>query len=295
MRILITGSNGMLGSDLVAELAPYEICGLDRHNNRHSQIQYEQVDITDRTAVLKAVTLLKPSIIVHAAAFTDVDECELNPTQAFSVNSKGTQWVAEAGDSCGATLFFMSTDYVFDGTKQLPYNEEDKPNPLSVYGRSKFQAEEFLKSKCRSSWILRTSWLFGMNGKNFFRTIAQLAREKKELRIVDDQRGVPTYTKDLAKAIRILIERGSRAKGYHLYHIANTGETTWFQAAKKFLEKTSPDIKLIPISSQELNRPAKRPLNSVFNMERIKKDFGIQLRRWDEALLQFQSEVLKKE
>ena len=296
MKILITGSNGMLGSDLVAELAPsYEVCGLGRQADRHPEISYIQTDITNRAEVLNAVRSLKPAIIVHAAAWTDVDGCERNPQQAFLVNAKGTEFVAEASDHVGATLFFISSDYVFDGTKPSGYDEEDLPNPISVYGRSKFEAEEFLKKSCRSAWIIRSSWLFGVNGKNFFCTILHAALEKQELGVVDDQRGAPTYSKHLAKGLRALIEKGTRVKGSAIYHLANEGETTWFQAAKKLLAKTNLKTELEAISSQELARPAKRPPNSVLNMTKIKKEYGIRLPSWEQGLDEFWNESLEKE
>ena len=286
----------MLGSDLVVELAPhYEVCGLGKQSGSRHQIQYVQADIANRSAVFKAVISLKPAIIVHTAAYTDVDGCESNPYQAFLVNVSGTQSVAEAGDKVGATLFFVSTDYVFDGTKPTPYDEEDQPNPLSVYGRSKFEAEEFLKSKCRSVWIIRSSWLFGANGRNFFRTILQAVLRGEPLRVVDDQKGALTYTKDLARVIRTMIERGNRVKGHRLYHVANGSVTTWVQAAKKVIEKTHSKVELSAISSRDLKRPAKRPANSVFNMTRLKQDFGLQLRPWEDAFEEFWSETLEKE
>lgn len=296
MKILVTGSNGMLGSDLVTELAStYEVCGFGRKASQQNQIQYIQADLTKRSDVLGAITTLKPAIIIHTAAFTDVDDCELNPYQAFSVNVKGTEWVAQASDSVGATLFFISTDYVFDGNKQLPYNEEDLPNPLNVYGRSKFEAEEFLKSHCRSTWIIRSSWLFGSNGKNFFRSVLQAVARNEKLRVVNDQKGAPTYTRDLAKALRSLIEKGNRVEGCRIYHLASAGAISWFQAAKKILEKINSKVELEAISSEKLKRPAKRPLNSVFDMARIKKDFGIQIRSWEEAFDEFWDESLEKE
>ena len=296
MRILVTGSNGMLGSDLVRELvSDYDVCGLGRRPNPCQPIQYFQADLASRSAVLKAISSSKPAIIVHAAAYTDVDGCELNPYQAFLVNVGGTQSVAEASDEVGATLFFISSDYVFDGTKPAPYEEEDQPNPLSVYGRSKFEAEEFLKSHCRSAWIIRSSWLFGANGRNFFRSLLQKMGRAEPLRVVDDQKGTPTYTKDLAKVIRILIERGNRIEKYRIYHVTNEGVTTWFRAAKKMIEKTRSNIDLSAISSRDLKRPAKRPQNSVLNLSRLKQEFGLQLRSWEDAFEDFWSETLEKE
>ena len=295
MRILITGSNGMLGSDLVTELdSSYEVSGLGFRENRHPKIPYCQVDISDRPALLRAIRSAKPGIIIHTAAFVDADACESDPKRAFLMNAKATEFVAEASDELGATLFFMSSDYIFDGTKPSPYAEGDPPNPLNVYGHSKVAAEQFLKTRCRSAWILRVSWLFGADGKNFFETILKMALKGEKLRVVDDQKGAPTYTKDLAKAIRALIEKGNRAKGCHTYHLANSGETTWFKATKKMFERAHLDVDLQPITSKELNRLAKRPLNSVFDTTRIQKDFGVRLRSWEEALDEFWSESLEK-
>ncbi len=296
MRILVTGSNGTLGSDLVKVLSStYEVFGLGYRPNRHADSRYIQTDISNPSAVLKAVSAVKPAIIIHAAAYTNVDACETNPYQAFLVNVKGTECVAQASDEMGATLFFISTDYVFDGTKHSPYEESDTPNPLSVYGRSKLEAEEFLKARCRSAWIIRSSWLFGANGRNFFRAMLERIQKGEELKVVDDQKGAPTYTKDLAQVLRSLIEKGNRAEGCIIYHLANGGETTWFQAAKKLLEKMNSKIGVKPISSQELKRPAQRPANSVFNMTKIERDYDIKLRSWNEAFDEFWEETLKRE
>jgi dTDP-4-dehydrorhamnose reductase len=295
MRILITGSNGMLGSDLVKELASYEIAGIGKSQNRHRHISYTATDLTNRKAVLKSIESLQPAVIIHAAAFTDVDGCEQNPNQAFSVNVKGTEHVAEAGDAVGSTLIFISSDYVFDGTKPEPYAEEDRPNPVSVYGRTKYEAEELLKARSKSAWIIRSSWLYGANGKNFFRSIMEKASMGKELRVVQDQKGAPTYTKDLAQGIKMLIERTSRIQGFRILHLANAGQTTWFEAAQKMIRKMDPNVSVKPISSEELSRPAKRPANSALNLARIKKDLKIELRRWDEALDEFWNETLEKE
>lgn len=296
MRILITGSNGMLGSDLVRELhSTYEVFGLGLRPNRHPDIQYIQADLSNKSAVLKAVSVAKPAIIIHAAAYVDVDGCELNPDLAYSINTRGTQHITEASNQNGAVLFFISTDYVFDGLKKDPYTENDLPNPLSVYGKSKLQAEEYIKSSAHSAWIIRSSWLFGTDGRNFFRTFLERIKKGEELKVVDDQKGAPTYTKDLAQALKRLIENGSRTKGCVVYHLANRGETTWFQAAKRVLKKTGLTLKLIPITSNELNRPAKRPANSVFCLDRIKHEHGVELRPWDEAFEEFWGEVLNSE
>lgn len=297
MKILVTGSNGMLGSDLVRELLAqsYEVCGLGKSPNRHSRISYVQADITNRQSVLESVSRLKPAIVIHAAAFTDVDGCEEDSDRAFSVNTEGTKHVVEASNACGAPLFLISTDYVFDGEKKGLYRENDTPKPISVYGRSKYEAEEFLKSHCRSGWIIRSSWLYGENGKNFFRTILQTATKTRKLRVVNDQRGAPTYTKDLAKGLRMLVEKSNRISGCRVYHLANTGTTTWFDAARKVVSQAGWPVEVEAISSQDLKRPAKRPMNCAFDMSKIKTDFNIELRSWEEAFADYWTESLEKE
>ncbi len=296
MRILITGSNGTLGSDLVDLLASqYEIAGLGLSDNRHAFLQYYKADIANSSAVLKAVQSFKPAIIIHTAAYIDVDGCELNPNQAYLINTKGTQHIAEASNQTGAIIFFISSDYIFDGRKKEPYLETDSPNPMGVYGQSKLNAEEWLKTNSKSAWIIRSSWLFGKSGRNFFRLILQRMIEKKELKVVNDQLGAPTYTRDLAQGLKTLIERGKRVKGCEIFHLANSGTTTWYEAAQKLVAKTGEKIEIKPITSTELNRPARRPANSVLNMQKIETAYGIKLRNWEAAFNDFWNDVLSRE
>ncbi len=296
MKILITGSNGMLGSDLVDILSTqYQLAGLGLNSNLHPSIPYFTADISNSSAVLTAVHSFKPAIIIHCAAYTDVDGCELDPNQAYLINTKGTQYLAEASDQTGATIFFISSDYVFDGTKTGPYLESDKGNPVSVYGRSKFEAEEWLKSNCDSASIIRSSWLYGKTGRNFFRAILQRLKDQKELRVVNDQKGAPTYSKDLAIGLKLFLERSSRPKGCEIYHLANQGAVSWHEVAKELLQEMKISKEIKPISSAELNRAAKRPANSVFNMTKMKTRYGIELRSWKAAFHDFWNEVLKFE
>ena len=296
MRILITGSNGMLGSDLVKVLSPsYEVFGVGLHENKQLEIPYEQIDLTVRASVLKTVAQIQPAIIIHSAAYTDVDGCELNPNQAYLMNTKATQYVAEASDQTGATLFFISSDYIFDGKKTSPYLEVDQGNPISVYGRSKFEAEEWLKANSRSVTIIRSSWLYGNNGRNFFKAILARISKKEPLQVVNDQYGAPTYTKDLAEGIASLIKKGKRVKGFDIYHLANSGKTTWYEVAKKVIEKVGEPIMITPISSEQLNRPAKRPKNSIFDMTKIKSTYQLSLRSWEDAFNDYWETELKKE
>jgi len=298
MKVLITGSNGLLGSDLVKELGRHhEVFGLGLGENQAPGISFETADIADEVRVREIVRRIHPDAIIHAAAYSDADGCEQNPEQALLINFKGTQWMAEAGDSVGAKFFFISSDYVFDGNKKGPYQEDDAPNPKSVYGRSKANAEEFLKNNCKSAWVIRTSWLFGQRGKSFFRSILNAVLRGDPIRVVNDQRGAPTYTRDLAYALRIMIEKSKPDTGCHIYHLANAGAVSRFEAAKSLLAKINYQGTIVPVTSEESrsNWPAPRPQNSVLSTKRVEKDFGIKFRSWESAMNEFWDEVLEKE
>ncbi|MCH8052789.1 MAG: sugar nucleotide-binding protein, partial [Planctomycetes bacterium] len=201
-------------------------------------------------------------------------------------------------EKVNAAVFFLSTDYVFDGSKSKPYLETDSPHPLSVYGRSKLEAEEALKSKNVPAYLVRTSWLYGDGGKNFFRAILRRLSRGELLRVVSDQYGAPTYTRDLADAISKIIDAINpkhSAKEMKTYHIANSGRTTWWGAAQRVIHKINNQTNVNPISSQELNRIAKRPRNSVFDMSRVTRDFGIEMRSWEAAVDDYWSRSLVKE
>lgn len=299
MKILITGSNGMLGTDLVSELVSnHEVIGLANREHKKSPIPFYYVDIRDKAAVSKIIGEVRPNLVFHTAAHVNADDCELNSEFAFAVNTDGPRWVAEASASVGAVMVFTSTDYVFDGSKKGPYDETDEPHPLSVYGQSKAQAENFLRSLNNGAYVVRLSWLFGEHGPNFFKAILKKILNHENLKVVDDQIGAPTYTKDLAKAFRVLIERVGQTyerRGIHIYHLANTGTTSWFDAATLIWKKVNSGVRLDRITSDQLDRAAKRPKNSVFNLAKIKKDFGIELRPWNEALEEYWSQSLEKE
>ena len=250
MKVLITGCKGMLGQDLVKTFAPcHDVAGVD----------IEDFDITDTNAAMKYIASNKPNLVIHSAAYTDVDGCEQNRDLAFRVNALGARNIAAACDEAGAGMVYISTDYVFDGTKPSPYYEYDNTNPLSVYGRTKLEGENFVKSLCRRHYIVRTSWLFGMNGKNFVRTMLNLSREKKILTVVDDQVGSPTYTADLAKALLELVAKPA----YGLYHITNEGYCSWYEFARYIFDTAGVGgTEVRPITTEELGRHAPRPRNS---------------------------------
>lgn len=251
MRVVVTGAGGQLGRELVAALAGHEVTGLDRR----------AVDVGDRDAVLQAVTARSPDVVVHAAAWTDVDGCERDPDRAYRVNALGTRHVAEAARLAGAHLCYVSTDYVFAGDEQRAYTEWDEPRPRSAYGRSKLGGERELGP---GDTVVRTSWLCGRHGRNFVKTMLLLAAEQDEIRVVDDQHGSPTFAADLAGAVRRLAV--ARLPG--TYHVTNAGHTTWFTLARETLAAAGMEPeKVRPVATAELDppRPAPRPAWSVLD------------------------------
>ena len=272
MKILITGSNGMLAYALKKTLGPQnKLILTDIHN----------MDITKTKAVSDFFAKAKPKIVIHTAAYTDVDGAETNKLLAFKINRDGTRNVARAAKKLDIPIVYISTDYVFAGGKKNPYSETDRPNPLSVYGASKLAGEKEA-SKNPKHYIVRSAWLYGPNGKNFVLTILRLADELPELSIVNDQKGCPTYTFDLAQGIAKLI----KTQKFGTYHLTNSGSCTWYQFAKEILKIKKIPKKIIPITTKELNRPAKRPKYSVLSNKKIKK-ININLRPWQKALADF--------
>lgn len=251
MRVLITGAGGQVGTELLAAFADHDVVAAD----------HATLDVGDRESVLDAVTSTRPDAIVHAAAWTAVDACEGDPDRAFRVNALATRFIAEAADRVDARLCYLSTDYVFDGTKLDPYDEWDAPNPASVYGRSKLGGEEELDA---DATIVRTSWVCGYHGQNMVKTILRLAGEHDELAFVDDQRGHPTFATDLAAMIRRLV--GERRPG--LFHVTNQGAVSWYEFAQSVLGAAALDPERVrPIKTADLDppRPAPRPANSVLD------------------------------
>lgn len=252
MRVLVTGAGGQLGLDVVRTCteAGDDVIACDR----------SMLDLGDRDAVAQAVTGTRPDVVVNAGAWTAVDDCEGDPDRAWRVNALGVRWVAEAARHIGAHVVQISTDYVFDGTKPGPYVEWDPTNPVSAYGRSKLGGEREVDPR---STVVRTAWVCGANGANMVKTVLRLA-DRPELAFVDDQRGSPTFTADLAPAIRRLAV--ARLPG--TFHVTNQGETTWYGFVRDILEACGHDPdKVRPITTAELDppRPAPRPANSVLD------------------------------
>jgi len=282
VRILVTGASGMLGHALLPVLKQeHTVIGLTREN----------CDLCDEDEVEETFQRLKPDAIAHLAAFTNVDGCELEPEKAKASNELATFNVAEAARRLGARLLYVSTDYVFDGRTTEPYSEESLPNPLSVYGKTKLMGERYVQGTCDRYFIVRTSWLFGPGGRNFVSTILRLANEQKELRIVNDQRGSPTYTRHLAQKLVEII----RTHEYGTYHVTGGGNCTWFEFARKIVDLSGLEgVQFVPISSEECGRPAPRPAYSVLANNRLRKVGIGPLPRWEKGLTSYLAEICKQ-
>jgi dTDP-4-dehydrorhamnose reductase len=269
MRIVVTGSSGQLGQALQAVLKGDDLLLMD----------LPEYDITDHTQVRATITNFHPQVVIQAAAFTNVDGCESDPAMAYRVNALGTQNVALACQSCAAALLYISTDYVFDGTKDEPYWEWDPPNPQSTYARSKLAGEYLAQTLLSRFYIVRTAWLYSRTGKNFVKNVLRLADERPELRFVTDEVGSPTYAPDLAEALSKLIVHPL----YGIYHFTNTGVCSRYEWAKAILELAGrPDYPIFP--TQGFKRAARVPARSELRNFCGAMQLGITLRPWREAL-----------
>jgi dTDP-4-dehydrorhamnose reductase len=239
--VVVTGAGGQLGTAVAEAFADVDVLALARSDWDVTQPYPDG--------------LPRPDLVLHAAAWTDVDGAESHPDDALGINGDGTRNVV----ALGAPVVYFSSDYIFDGEKRTPYVESDEPNPLSVYGRSKLAGEQYIEL----GWVVRTSWLYGPTGHNFVRTVLQVASERDELTIVDDQTGCPTYVGHLAEAVRTVIERP-----YGIWHLAADGECTWFEFAQEIAARANLSSIVRPVSTRELGRPAPRPAYSVLRSER---------------------------
>lgn len=288
MRVLMTGANGMLGRDLcpMLEEAGHTVIRTDVGNQaRPDSPEWETLDITSLPAARHSLLSNQPDVVLHAAACTDVDGCERDPDRAFRINALGTWNMAAI---CGAhhiTLVYLSTDFVFDGEKKTPYTEFDTPRPLSHYGASKLAGEKFVAQLCRQHFIVRTAWLFGVHGgRSFPDKILQLAQTHRERFVVTDQVGSPTHTRDLSRALIELLP----SPLYGTYHIANAGQCSWYELAKKTLELagvTTMEVK--PIPSSQYSSPTRRPAYSVLRRYALELQGRDNLRPWQQALAEF--------
>ncbi len=273
MRIIITGANGQLGAELKKVLEGHNIYAFSK----------EQLDITIPTNVREKIEEFEPDVVIHCAAYTNVDGCESNADLAYRVNAAGAGNVAAECLKTGAAMVYVSTDYVFDGQKGQPYYEFDQPDPKNTYGKTKLAGEEIVKNTLRKHYIVRTAWLYGREGKNFVKTMLQLAETQKTVNVVNDQFGSPTNAYDLARAIKLLIE----SEKYGIYHVTNSGSCSWYDFAKKIFEVKGLDVKVNPLITEQINRPAQRPEYSVLKNFNLEVNFKYKMRPWEEALIEY--------
>ena len=272
MRVLVTGANGQVGADLMTALAGHDVIATD----------LAELDVGDDGACMRTIPAAAPEVVIHAAAYTDVDGCELDPSRAWRDNVLGSQNVARAAHAVGAFLIAISTDYVFDGTASEPYDEDAPVAPLSAYGRSKAAGERAaLEANPDATAIVRSSWIYGRVGKNFVKTMLRLAAEREVVEVVDDQTGSPTWSADLARAL----VRLARTRRPGIYHATNRGSTTWFGFAREIFALAGHDpARVRPTTTAALGRPAPRPAYSVLGNRTWRRAGLALLPHWQAAL-----------
>ncbi len=272
-RVLVTGAKGMLGHKVIENPpASWVVKGVD----------IDDFDITSLDDTLAFVGEFSPDLLINCAAMTDVDVCESRFVEAYKINGIGAGNLARASSEAGAEIVHVSTDYVFDGEKREPYREDDPVCITSAYGRSKLAGEQWVGRNNQKHWIVRTQWLYGPGGKNFVDTIIRVAGEKESLDVVNDQTGCPTYAPDLASE---LVRIASMRPPYGIYHCSNNGSASWFDFARVILDKAGlTHVKVNPITSDKLDRPAKRPAHSILDNFHLRHTIGDRMRGWEEAL-----------
>jgi len=302
VRVLLTGASGQVGGDLLPMLEPFaSVIAPGR----------SELDLGNPGEIQRFVSETRPHWIINPAAYTAVDKAESEPELAYAINADAPRALGEAAAQLRIPVIHFSTDYVYSGAGSTPWVEDDAPGPLGVYGSSKLAGDQALAASGAAYIILRTSWVYGTAGKNFLRTILRLAQEKDELRIVDDQHGSPTWSRDLARTVVHIIRSVSadsvaRTKPIHeivrevrgVYHVAGAGDTTWFGFAREFL-RTAAEVRpqsrlahLAPIATRDYPTPAQRPLNSRLNCSRIRDVFGVAMPEWEESAATVTREVL---
>ena len=261
MKYLINGCSGQLGHDL------YKI--LNDGKNEVKAPSSVGLNLLDPVTIYETILTFRPDVIIHAAAYTAVDKAEEKVAECFNINARGTEWLTKAAWMVNAKLIYVSTDYVFDGEKGIPYYEDDKTSPINWYGICKNLGENYVLSYERGM-VVRTQWVFGINGNNFVKTMLRLANSKDEIRVVDDQIGSPTYTVDLAKKLCLLSENFE----YGIYHASNEGYMSWYDFAKMIFESTNVDISVIGIKTKDYKTAALRPLNTSLNKGKLESAVG---------------------
>lgn len=278
MKILVSGANGQLGHDVVKILS-----------KEHIVFGYgkEQLDITNQDLCSDICLSVNPDVVIHCAAYTKVDSAESEEEAAFEINAFGTRKLVTAAENVGAKFCYISTDYVFDGKASNPYKEHCSSNPQNVYGKSKRAGELFVETLSSKYFVVRTSWLYGAYGSNFVKTMLRLAENQKVIRVVDDQRGSPTYTVDLAYFLHQLI----KTELYGYYHASNTGVCSWFEFANAIFEESGIQATVEPCTTEDLQQPASRPRYSALDHHSIRENGLNDLRSWRLALSTFLKEI----
>ena len=286
MKILVTGARGMLGRYLVGMLSNLPVAG--NVGLEVTATDIEQLDITHPQNTSRFISGCKPDVIVNCAAFTNVDACETQVSGAFAVNAGGAKNVAMAGKEVGAKIVHISTDYVFDGSKMDSYCETDRPNPLSVYGKSKLEGELAIQEIADNYAILRTAWVFGPYRRNFVTAILERGKKDRKVSVVIDQHGSPTYTADLSQAVWNVISQDVRG----LYHFTNMGRCSRYDWAKKIFELTGEPVSVLPVKTADYKRAAVVPQNSALNCAKYLLATGHKIRPWQEALEEYLQKTL---
>ena len=275
MKVFLTGSEGQLGRELQKRLVGTDLLATD----------VKELDITDAVAVADMIVAYQPDVVIHGAAWTQVDAAEEKQDLAWKVNAIGTQNIALACRQAQADMVYISTDYVFDGKLGRGYTEIDATNPLSVYGKSKLAGEVLARQATDRLYVLRTAWLYG-DGSNFVRTMLKLGQERDELQVVDDQHGCPTNAADLAETALRIMQTGR----YGTYHAVNSGVTTWYGFAKKIFELAgNTRVKLSPVTTEQFVRPAPRPAYSPMDTRLLRLALGWSPQAWEQALAEYMS------
>ncbi len=282
-RIMITGAGGQLGLaiyKLLQNKADYEMYRTDARDSADAAIK--ALDITDESAVEAYIKEIQPDIIINCAAMTAVDLCESEPDKAYRINALGPKNIAIAAERNKAKFVHVSTDYVFDGKSKIPYTEEAATNPISVYGRTKQEGDEFVREYCKKYFILRTAWVYG-EGKNFVKTMLRLAENNKKIRVVCDQYGNPTSALELARVIIFLME----TEDYGIYHATCEGSTSWYEFTLTIFKEAGIDVEVEAIPTSEYPTPATRPMYSILDNKALRERHGYVMKNWEDAFHEY--------
>ena len=279
MKVLVTGVKGQLGYDVVKDLEKrgHQPIGVDR----------DEMDLMDNDAIRTFIMELKPEAIIHCAAYTAVDKAEEEVETCYQINAESVKVISECAKELDVKLIYISTDYVFDGTKEGEYVETDTPNPINVYGASKLKGEQYVQTLLEKYYIVRISWVFGVNGNNFIKTMRRLGSERDELNIINDQVGSPTYTADLAPLLVDMMETDK----YGIYHATNEETCSWYEFANEIFKQSGIEVKTNPITTDQYPTAAKRPMNSQMSKAKLKENGFNLLSIWQNALTDYITKI----